>query len=108
MSPHSRASSNSSDLPMVETAQRARAESLIAEEESLKHKEAQSSTLSLHPAFYILSWIFFSNFTILFNKWLIDNAGFPYRTYLLSPLGVNRWKLGNELDVCLGGFDHFY
>jgi hypothetical protein len=54
MSPHSRASSNSSDLPMVETAQRARAESLIAEEESLKHKEAQSSTLSLHPAFYIL------------------------------------------------------
>ncbi|CAH0059015.1 unnamed protein product [Clonostachys solani] len=77
MSPHSRASSNSSDLPMVETAQRARAESLIAEEESLKHKESQSSTLSLHPAFYILSWIFFSNFTILFNKWLIDNAGFP-------------------------------
>ncbi|KAI1764071.1 TPT-domain-containing protein [Hypoxylon sp. FL1150] len=31
----------------------------------------------LHPAFYIASWIFFSNLTILFNKWLIDDAGFP-------------------------------
>lgn len=29
-----------------------------------------------HPAFYIASWIFFSNLTILFNKWLIDSAGF--------------------------------
>ncbi|KAK8041180.1 hypothetical protein PG994_014187 [Apiospora phragmitis] len=33
--------------------------------------------LSLHPAFYVASWIFFSNLTILFNKWLIDDAGFP-------------------------------
>lgn len=29
-----------------------------------------------HPAFYIATWIFFSNLTILFNKWLIDSAGF--------------------------------
>ncbi|KAI1854840.1 hypothetical protein JX265_002479 [Neoarthrinium moseri] len=31
----------------------------------------------LHPAFYIAAWIFFSNVTILFNKWLLDTAGFP-------------------------------
>jgi hypothetical protein len=30
----------------------------------------------LHPALYILNWIVFSNLTILFNKWLIDTAGF--------------------------------
>ncbi|KAI1406456.1 TPT-domain-containing protein [Hypoxylon fuscum] len=33
--------------------------------------------LTLHPVFYVASWIFFSNLTILFNKWLIDDAGFP-------------------------------
>ncbi|KAI4867273.1 TPT-domain-containing protein [Hypoxylon rubiginosum] len=36
-----------------------------------------SSRTGLHPIFYIASWIFFSNLTILFNKWLIDDAGFP-------------------------------
>ncbi|KAI0166876.1 TPT-domain-containing protein [Hypoxylon sp. FL1284] len=36
-----------------------------------------NSRLGLHPAFYIASWIFFSNLTILFNKWLLDDAGFP-------------------------------
>ncbi|CAN8095432.1 unnamed protein product [Discula destructiva] len=30
-----------------------------------------------HPAFYIGFWIVSSNLTILFNKWLIDSAGFP-------------------------------
>ncbi|CAN8097752.1 unnamed protein product [Discula destructiva] len=30
----------------------------------------------LHPAFYVLSWMFFSNLTIIFNKWLIGTAGF--------------------------------
>ncbi|PSR97118.1 triose-phosphate transporter family-domain-containing protein [Coniella lustricola] len=29
-----------------------------------------------HPALYIACWIFFSNLTILFNKWLLDVAGF--------------------------------
>ncbi|KAK8047608.1 hypothetical protein PG996_015672 [Apiospora saccharicola] len=38
--------------------------------------------LSLHPAFYVASWIFFSNLTILFNKWLIDDAGFRYPVIL--------------------------
>ncbi|KAI1391002.1 TPT-domain-containing protein [Hypoxylon trugodes] len=35
------------------------------------------AALSLHPAVYISAWIFFSNSTIIFNKWLIDDAGFP-------------------------------
>ncbi|KAH7033370.1 triose-phosphate transporter family-domain-containing protein [Microdochium trichocladiopsis] len=35
-----------------------------------------------HPALFVLSWVFFSNLTILFNKWLIDAAGFPYPVIL--------------------------
>ncbi|KAI5924687.1 triose-phosphate transporter family-domain-containing protein [Camillea tinctor] len=38
--------------------------------------------LSLHPAVYIACWIFFSNLTILFNKWLISSAGFRYPVIL--------------------------
>ncbi|KAH8664110.1 triose-phosphate transporter family-domain-containing protein [Xylariales sp. PMI_506] len=38
--------------------------------------------LSLHPGFYVGSWIFFSNLTILFNKWLIDDGGFRYPVIL--------------------------
>lgn len=41
----------------------------------------------MHPSFYILSWIFFSNCTILFNKWLIDNANFRY------PIILTCWHL---------------
>ncbi|KAI2621701.1 TPT-domain-containing protein [Hypoxylon sp. NC1633] len=43
--------------------------------------------LKLHPALYIASWIFFSNLTILFNKWLIDNAGFRY------PVTLTWWHM---------------
>ncbi|KAI6782415.1 sugar phosphate/phosphate translocator-like protein [Emericellopsis cladophorae] len=59
-------------------------------EAGFAHKQAhgpESRTLSLHPSFYILSWIFFSNCTILFNKWLIDNAGFRY------PILLTCWHL---------------
>jgi drug/metabolite transporter (DMT)-like permease len=41
----------------------------------------------MHPAFYILNWILFSNLTILFNKWLIDSAGFRY------PIILTAWHL---------------
>ncbi|KAF7550848.1 hypothetical protein G7Z17_g5443 [Cylindrodendrum hubeiense] len=41
----------------------------------------------LHASVYILSWIFFSNITILFNKWLIDTAGFRY------PIILTTWHL---------------
>ncbi|CAI4212598.1 unnamed protein product [Parascedosporium putredinis] len=42
---------------------------------------------SLHPGFYVLNWMFFSNMTILFNKWLIDTAGFKY------PVLLTCWHL---------------
>ncbi|KAK9781907.1 hypothetical protein SCAR479_01778 [Seiridium cardinale] len=38
----------------------------------------------LHPAFYIAAWIFFSNLTIIFNKWLLDTAGFRYPIILTT------------------------
>ncbi|OTB07796.1 hypothetical protein M426DRAFT_229325 [Hypoxylon sp. CI-4A] len=38
--------------------------------------------LTQHPSVYIAIWIFFSNLTITFNKWLIDNAGFRYPVIL--------------------------
>lgn len=45
-------------------------------------KPAPVAGRSLHPVFYIANWIFFSNLTILFNKWLIDTAGFKYPVIL--------------------------
>ncbi|KAF4983194.1 hypothetical protein FZEAL_1351 [Fusarium zealandicum] len=41
----------------------------------------------LHASVYILSWIFFSNLTIIFNKWLIGTAGFRY------PIILTTWHL---------------
>ncbi|KAB5585183.1 triose-phosphate transporter [Coniochaeta sp. 2T2.1] len=43
--------------------------------------------LLVHPAVCVLSWIFCSNLTILFNKWLIDTAGFRY------PVILTCWHL---------------
>ncbi|KAH8710653.1 hypothetical protein HC256_007490 [Beauveria bassiana] len=42
---------------------------------------APPAASGLHPSLFILNWILFSNATILFNKWLLDTAGFrtiPY------------------------------
>ncbi|KAJ9139408.1 Triose-phosphate transporter [Pleurostoma richardsiae] len=50
-------------------------------------KPLAASGPRLHPAFFIASWIFFSNLTILFNKWLIDTAGFRY------PVMLTCWHL---------------
>ncbi|KAH6675299.1 triose-phosphate transporter [Plectosphaerella plurivora] len=47
-----------------------------------EEKPAPVAERSLHPAFYIANWIFFSNLTILFNKWLLDSAGFKYPVIL--------------------------
>ncbi|KAI5461422.1 triose-phosphate transporter family-domain-containing protein [Mariannaea sp. PMI_226] len=43
--------------------------------------------LGLHASVYILGWMFFSNMTILFNKWLIDTANFRY------PIILTTWHL---------------
>lgn len=45
---------------------------------------------SLHPAFYVVSWIFFSSAVILFNKELLDKKAnkFPF------PIILTTWHLG--------------
>ncbi|EWG43145.1 hypothetical protein FVEG_04740 [Fusarium verticillioides 7600] len=45
------------------------------------------SRSGIHASVYIITWIFFSNTTILFNKWLIDTAGFRY------PIILTTWHL---------------
>ncbi|KAK2001931.1 triose-phosphate transporter [Colletotrichum falcatum] len=52
-----------------------------------KESPVESVHSSAHPAFYIASWILFSNLTILFNKWLLDTAGFKY------PVILTCWHL---------------
>ena len=41
----------------------------------------------LHPAAYVGVWIFFSGSVILFNKWVLDTAGFPF------PIFLTTWHL---------------
>ena len=41
------------------------------------------------------SWIFFSNLTILFNKWLLDTAGFSKIPCLHAPLD-NRSRFADK------------
>ncbi|KZL76766.1 DUF250 domain membrane protein (triose-phosphate transporter) [Colletotrichum tofieldiae] len=43
---------------------------------TLPTTEKPVGSTAIHPAFFIASWILFSNLTILFNKWLLDTAGF--------------------------------
>ncbi|KAG5998085.1 hypothetical protein E4U43_002499 [Claviceps pusilla] len=44
---------------------------------SASSKREPPAVNPLHTAMYITLWIFISNCTILFNKWLIDTKGFP-------------------------------
>ncbi|OBR11783.1 triose-phosphate transporter [Colletotrichum higginsianum IMI 349063] len=56
---------------------------------TLPTTEKPAGSRALHPALFIASWIFFSNLTILFNKWLLDTAGFiTPRLLLTSSLAV--------------------
>lgn len=48
----------------------------VDEKMALPITEKPQRSAGAHPGFYIASWIFFSNLTILFNKWIIDTAGF--------------------------------
>ncbi|KAM4064443.1 triose-phosphate transporter family protein [Hirsutella rhossiliensis] len=62
----------------------------------------------LHPAFYIINWMFFSNLTILFNKWIIDSAGFTilltcWHLVLVIVAGVAIASAG-EIEFSLTGF----
>ncbi|KAK1969335.1 triose-phosphate transporter [Colletotrichum sublineola] len=53
----------------------------------IEESAVESVDSFIHPAFYIASWILFSNLTILFNKWLLDTAGFKY------PVILTCWHL---------------
>ncbi|KAH7008375.1 triose-phosphate transporter family-domain-containing protein [Ilyonectria destructans] len=58
-----------------------------SESHAARLEKATPDGRQLHASVYILSWIFFSNVTILFNKWLIDTAGFRY------PIILTTWHL---------------
>ncbi|KAK7430340.1 hypothetical protein QQZ08_003088 [Neonectria magnoliae] len=68
---------------------RARSQPLAQSEDqaSQMEKAPTDGRPKMHASVYILSWIFFSNLTILFNKWLIDTAGFRY------PIILTTWHL---------------
>ncbi|KAK3995619.1 triose-phosphate transporter family-domain-containing protein [Cladorrhinum sp. PSN332] len=55
--------------------------------EKIRPAAAAALGRSIHPAFFIASWIFFSNATILFNKWIIDTREFKY------PVILTCWHL---------------
>ncbi|KAI9007150.1 triose-phosphate transporter family-domain-containing protein [Gaertneriomyces semiglobifer] len=50
-------------------------------------KMTTASTSQLHPAFYICIWIAFSSAVILFNKYILYSAGFPF------PIFLTTWHL---------------
>jgi len=53
----------------------------------LEHKPEPPKPATLHPAFYIATWIGFSSSVIIFNKWILDTAGFRY------PIILTTWHL---------------
>ncbi|EME42489.1 hypothetical protein DOTSEDRAFT_73355 [Dothistroma septosporum NZE10] len=50
-------------------------------------KQPEPAKASLHPAFYIATWISLSSSVIIFNKWILDTAGFRY------PIVLTTWHL---------------
>ncbi|SMQ51494.1 unnamed protein product [Zymoseptoria tritici ST99CH_1A5] len=52
-----------------------------------KSSEPSSSSGGLHPAVYIATWISLSSSVIIFNKWILDTAGFRF------PIVLTTWHL---------------
>ncbi|KAI8410379.1 hypothetical protein FOFC_10233 [Fusarium oxysporum] len=68
----------------------------------------QGTGSRIHASVYIITWIFFSNTTILFNKWLIDTAGFrkiskTFGNIMLIVAGVAISSFG-EIEFSWWGF----
>jgi len=66
--------------------------STIAPPVSIQPPSSPSSSpaapkIELHPAFFVGIWIFFSGSVILFNKWVLDTAGFRF------PIFLTTWHL---------------
>ena len=50
-------------------------------------EKSEPPSASLHPAFYVAAWITMSSSVILFNKWILDTAGFRF------PIILTTWHL---------------
>ncbi|KAM3413846.1 hypothetical protein BST61_g10523 [Cercospora zeina] len=50
-------------------------------------KSSQPPKAGLHPAVYIATWISLSSSVIIFNKWILDTAGFRF------PIVLTTWHL---------------
>jgi hypothetical protein len=50
-------------------------------------EKSEPPKAGLHPAFYIATWISLSSSVIIFNKWILDTAGFRY------PIVLTTWHL---------------
>ncbi|KAA8575509.1 hypothetical protein EYC84_004658 [Monilinia fructicola] len=51
-------------------------------------EQSEPPKAAVHPAFYVMTWIFFSSSVILFNKWILSTVGFHFPIFLTS------WHLG--------------
>ncbi|KAF7888697.1 uncharacterized protein EAF02_003238 [Botrytis sinoallii] len=51
-------------------------------------EKSEPPKAAVHPAFYVMTWIFFSSSVILFNKWILSTVGFHFPIFLTS------WHLG--------------
>lgn len=50
-------------------------------------EKSEAPKASLHPAVYIATWISLSSSVIIFNKWILDTAGFKF------PVVLTTWHL---------------
>ncbi|KAL9582513.1 MAG: hypothetical protein Q9212_003251 [Teloschistes hypoglaucus] len=50
-------------------------------------KKPEPSGSNIHPAVYVVTWISLSSSIIIFNKWILDDAGFHY------PITLTCWHL---------------
>ncbi|POR36770.1 Putative sugar phosphate/phosphate translocator [Tolypocladium paradoxum] len=83
----STSSSSTSSSSSSPTAVPATAFGVEDEEAAMGKRPRPVAPRGLHPALHICNWIFFSNLTILFNKWILDSAGFRY------PILLTCWHL---------------
>ncbi|ESZ98824.1 DUF250 domain membrane protein [Sclerotinia borealis F-4128] len=47
-------------------------------------EKSEAPKSAVHPAFYVITWIFFSSSVILFNKWILSTVGFHFPIFLTS------------------------
>ncbi|MCJ1314587.1 hypothetical protein MMC25_008269 [Agyrium rufum] len=63
------------------------ASSMLPAVNSVVEKAPEKPGASIHPAFFVVTWMSLSASVILFNKWILDTAGFHY------PITLTCWHL---------------